>query len=241
MLPHDRRLKSIGSFIVVLVAACALAACNYSIQKHSAPNIPSPANYSKSELSYNSVYDRVLRSSCVGCHGTGGGINLETYSGVKSNLSKIYQAAIIDRKMPKAPNSPLTSNQLGLLNAWILAGAPETAPGGGPGTIPIPLAPTFSSIKYNILEPKCLMCHAPGKPVARIPLVTMDDLLNSPLDLVIPGNSDESGIVLSVRGANPAKIMPPPKDASGNPTGLAPLPPQEIDIIVQWILNGAKD
>ncbi len=211
------------------------------MQKNPAPDVPSSQNYKQSELAFANVYGRVIRPNCVGCHGNGGGINLESYANVKANLSKIYQAAITERKMPKAPNAPLSANDLGLLNAWIQAGAPETAPGEEPGPTPIPLGPTFASIKYNILDAKCVLCHSPGKPVARIPLVTQDDLLNSPLDLVLPGNPDESGIMLAIRGANPEKLMPPPKDADGKPTGFTKLSDQEIDAIALWIANGAKD
>ena len=77
--------------------------------------------------------------------------------------------------------------------------------------------------------------------MARIPLVTQKDLLKSPLEIVIPGNPDESGIMLSIRGANPEKFMPPAQDSSGNPTGFAKLSDQEIETIAQWIANGAKD
>jgi mono/diheme cytochrome c family protein len=226
------------TFFQMALIASLLAGCSYSVQKNPAPDVPSSQNYKQSELAFANVYGRVIRPNCVGCHGNGGGINLESYANVKANLSKIYQAAITERKMPKAPNAPL---DLGLLNAWIQAGAPETAPGEEPGPTPIPLGPTFASIKYNILDAKCVLCHSPGKPVARIPLVTQDDLLNSPLDLVLPGNPDESGIMLAIRGANPEKLMPPPKDADGKPTGFTKLSDQEIDAIALWITNGAKD
>ncbi len=236
MSPLDR----INSFIIT-AAAGVLSSCSYSIQKNPVPSIPSAQNYKQSELGFGNVYSRVIRPNCIGCHGNGGGVNLESYANIKANLTKIYQAAIVERKMPKAPNAPLSADDLGLLNAWIQAGAPETAPGGEPGPTPIPLGPNFASIKYNILDSKCLLCHAPGKPVARIPLVTKDDLLNSPLDLVLPGNPDESGIMLAIRGVNPEKLMPPPKDANGSPTGFTKLSAQEINAIAQWITNGAND
>ena len=139
--------------------------------------------------------------------------------------------------MPKAPETPLTSDQLGLLKAWIDAGAPENSE----GVLPMPpLEPTFDSIKAHILEPKCLMCHSRGQPIARIPLVTRDDLLNSPLELVIPGNADESGIVLVIMGVNPDKIMPPQKDSSGKPSGFSRLSEEEIRVIKEWINRGAQ-
>ncbi len=241
MSPLDRQLKFINSFIVVLAVASGLGACSFSIKKNPARGIPSAQNYKQSELAFGNVFSRVIRPNCIGCHGNGGGINLESFANIKANLSRIYQAAIVEQKMPKAPNAPLSADDLGLLNAWIQAGAPETAPGEVPGPTPIPLGPNFASIKYNILDSKCLLCHAPGKAVARIPLVTKDDFLNSPLDLVLPGNPDESGIMLAIRGMISGKLMPPPKDANGNPTGFTKLSDQEIDAIGQWITKGAND
>lgn len=234
-----RELRSVAWLGLV----AALSGCSYSIDKHpsSTTDLPPVSQYKPSQLTYPAVYSQVLRQSCVGCHGNGGGVNLESYASIKANIDKIYKAVFTDRRMPKAPTAPLTREQLGLLNAWIQSGAPESAPDAEPAPTPIPLAPTFESIKYNILETKCLSCHAPGKPVARIPLVTKEDLLNSPLELVIPGNADESGIMISIRGLNPEKIMPPPKDAEGKPTGFTKLSDQEIDAIALWITNGAKD
>lgn len=96
------------------------------------------------------------------------------------------------------------------------------------------LEPTFESVKKVILQPKCLRCHGPGGEAARTPLRTREDLLDSPLEIVIPGNPEESGLILVLQeGAR--KKMPPPKSA------IPPVSSEEIDIIAQWILNGAID
>ena len=142
--------------------------------------------------------------------------------------------------MPKLPTPALSADQMGLLNAWILAGAPESS--GPGGTLPLPpLLPNFLSIKTHILEPRCLSCHSPGNSVARIPLVTREDLLNSPLELVIPGNAEESGLILAVRNEDPNKVMPPEKTPSGQPTGFSRLKEEEIRIIEEWIQRGAVE
>lgn len=224
----------------IVMIAFLLTGCSYSVQKNELPAVPSPSNFLTSELTYASVYAKVLRTSCNGCHGTSGGINLESYENVRANLTKVFQSTIVERKMPKSPNPPLTSEQLGLLNAWIQAGAPVTAPGVDEPPLPV-LEPTFASIKTNILEPKCLSCHSPGKAVERIPLVTVQDLLDSPLEIVIPGNADESGIILAVTGQLTEKLMPPEKDSSGNPTGFARLSADEIGVLRDWINRGARE
>lgn len=226
-------------FAVLLLIFGLVLGCNRYTRKQQDNPVMPPSSFKASELNFSSVYSQVLRPSCIGCHGSSGGISVESYASVKANLSKIYDSVIVQRSMPKAPTTSLTDQQLGLLNAWIVAGAPENSE---EGEAPIPaLEPTFASIKTHILEVKCLSCHAPGKPVARIPLVTKEDLLNSPLDIVVPGNAEESGIILAVTNPDPKKKMPPAKDAQGNETGYAPLSDAEVGIISLWINKGAKD
>lgn len=229
----------IAAFEILIFLALLLSGCNYSIQKLTPQAVPPPSQYKTSELSFASVYSRVLRTNCISCHGSSGNVNLESYANTKSKIEKIYQSAILDKKMPKAPGNPLSSDQLGLLNAWIQAGAPEAATGGG-DPIP-PLEAKFESIKLHILEPKCLMCHSPSQPVSRIPLVTLGDLLNSPLDLVLPGNAEESGIILAITNERPDKLMPPAEGSDGKPTGFSKLSDEEIKIFTDWINSGAKD
>ncbi len=224
-----------------LVAVGFLNGCNYSIQKNPAgiSDIPPSSNYLKTELTYNSVYSRVFRKNCVSCHGAGSKLNLEDYGQINGNLSKIFQATIIERKMPKSPMLPLNKVQLGLLSAWISVGAPLNA---GVEEEPLPsLEPKFESIKSHIIEIKCTICHSPGQSVARIPLLTKEDFINSPLDIVVPGDADESGLVLSITNLDPNKLMPPPVDVFGKKTGFLPLSDQEIKTIKDWINSGAKD
>lgn len=228
-----------GRVAAILLIFGLVVGCNrYTRKQQNSPIMP-PSNFKASELNFSSVYRQVLRPSCIGCHGSSGGVSLESYGSVKANISKIYDSVIVQRNMPKLPTASLTDWQLGLLNAWIGAGAPEDS---GTGEAPIPpLEPNFASIKTHILEVKCLSCHASGKPVARILLVTKEDLLNSPLDIVVPGNPEESGIILAVTNQDPQKKMPPVKDEQGNETGYAPLSDEEVGIISLWINNGAKD
>ena len=94
------------------------------------------------------------------------------------------------------------------------------------------LEPTYDSIKTGFLEQKCIYCHQPGHKASRVPLLTREDLLNSPLDIVIPGNSEESDIIL-VLAKDARKPMPP---LNSN----APLVTEEdIRILKQWIDQGA--
>ncbi len=221
--------------LLLFISALAQVSCG-AYHKSSGQYFPDKSNYKLSELGFSTIQNRVLRNNCVGCHGNGGGVNLESYANVKLHLEAVRTAVFVSRRMPKAPGPPLTQDQLGLLNAWIEAGAPERAPEEDP--LPLPLAAEFESIRTNILIPKCQICHSPGKPVARIPLVTKEDLLDSPLELVIPGNIEESGLVIAITRTD-SKMMPPSKDAQGNPTGFTRLSDPEIAAIQTWISEGA--
>lgn len=97
-----------------------------------------------------------------------------------------------------------------------------------------PLLPTFESIKAGVLEPKCVSCHRPGGRATNIPLLTKSDLLESRYDIVIPGNAEESGIVIVLQeGAR--KKMPPRE------SGIPGVTAEQLATIRLWIDNGAKD
>ncbi len=207
----------------------------------------SPLNFSDSRTqgnqeiqertSYQIINQQILIPKCLSCHGSSSTVNLETYPAVYGHIARIKQETLALRKMPKLPYTPLTTKEYNLLSAWIASGAPEKPLDGGddlPAPTIEPLTPTFSSIKKNIFQNKCLICHSAGKEAERVSLNSAEDLINSPLDLVVPGNPDDSGLILSVL-PNARKIMPPKK------TGIEFLKPEEIEVVKQWIENGAKD
>ncbi|MGZ5279382.1 MAG: c-type cytochrome, partial [Pseudobdellovibrionaceae bacterium] len=188
-----------------------------------------------SKVSYQDVMTADFEPKCVSCHGSSGGVNLESYQNAKQFLAQIQQSTMIGKRMPKAPYSPLTNEEMQILAAWIQAGGPDAAQSGIP-TEPPPAAalePTFDSVKSQILDKKCTICHSPGGKAQNIPLLTKDDLLNSPLEIVIPGNPEESMLMLVLReGAR--KFMPP------KASGMTPLTNEQIEIIGSWISDGAK-
>lgn len=226
-----------GKFLLLamlVLGVIAWTGCSYHVDKNpldnSALDIPTELI---EKVSYQDVYSKVFQPRCIGCHGSSGGVNLETYQSARSFLSRIHQSAIIERKMPKAPYPPLSRDELQLLAAWVEAGGPEFPINGNPPPPP-PLEPKFESIKSNIFQVKCMSCHGPGGTAARVSLATKEDLINSPLEIVIPGNPEESGLILVLQeGAR--KKMPPPE------SGISPVKLEEIKIIEEWIKNGATE
>lgn len=207
--------------------------------------IPEVPDSPTGEVSYQKVNARVFAVSCVRCHNaqiSSGSVRLDTYSSVRKNLAAIRRTVFVTKTMPKGES--LSQAQSDLLREWISQGAPGGGGSNGPAPVPTvdpqpsptptvePLEATFESIQKNVLMVRCTMCHGSGGSAQHIPLLTREDLLNSPREIVIPGNADESGLVLALERED-EKRMPP--QSAGQP-----LSEQEIKIIREWITNGAN-
>jgi uncharacterized membrane protein len=94
-----------------------------------------------------------------------------------------------------------------------------------PEEVPIPLEPTYLSIKANIFEKRCMGCHSDAGTGHDVPLNPKEKLMSSPRELVIPGNSEESGLTIAVTRTDD-KRMPPKGD---------PLTQEQITAIKKWI------
>lgn len=225
----------VGFYKSVLTIGFFLTGCTYRIDKVSFDESEiRPSSEMISKVSYQEVMNKVFLPKCVSCHGDKGGVNLESYAAARRFLNEIKQTAITDRSMPKAPTPALSRSELMVLAAWIEAGGPEMPIGGGEAPPPEELLPTYNSIKKLIIDVKCISCHSPGGRAKNIPLGTKADLLESPLEIVVPGNAEESFFVIVLKeGAR--KPMPPPK------SDMSPVTPEQIKIIEEWINNGAKD
>lgn len=215
--------------IAILVALTALTGCNYKVNKIDDTQV------SGSGLSYGAVAQKVFAQSCTSCHGSSGGVNLESYAAVAANLAGIERTVFQSGSMPKAPQPPLTAEQKALLRAWLDAGAPESGGAEGPVLPPAPaLEPTFASIKELVIEKKCLQCHKPGGKAEEVPLSALSDLLDGSEPLVVPGRPEES-LFFTVLLPEARFRMPPPR------SGITPLTESETNIIKEWIQNGARD
>jgi len=95
------------------------------------------------------------------------------------------------------------------------------------------IEPTLSSIKKNIISVRCQICHSPGGKADHIPLITHSDFVDSPREIVLPGNPDESGIIIAISKTDDDR-MPPPSTGD-------PLTDKQIDAIYKWIKDGALD
>jgi hypothetical protein len=99
-----------------------------------------------------------------------------------------------------------------------------------------PVEPTlnFASIQAQVLRTNCMECHSVGGRTGgrRIPFDTYEQVMQSDLGLVIPGQPEKS-LLVSTTLLNDADRMPPPNWRA------APLDPASIDLLKEWIRRGA--
>lgn len=216
----------------LFLAAGLLASCNYTRLKDAPESTQNFGELSFEEkatmMNFQFINSKILEPKCVSCHGTSGNISLESYQLVKAQLSEIQASVFVEQTMPK--RGSLTMEEKRLLWNWIKIGAPlessETPPPEEP------LIATYDSIRTHVFESKCLTCHNPSGTGNKIPL-DKEFLLNSPLELVLPENPDESGLIIALERKD-NKRMPPEKE------GYSALKPEVVQVIRDWITNGAK-
>ena len=95
-----------------------------------------------------------------------------------------------------------------------------------------PIQANYESIYKNVFISRCVTCHSVGNSAYQV-LLSREDLLNSPLELVLPGNPDESGLIIAVERSD-HKRMPPEKE------GYSALTSVEIEALRKWIADGAQ-
>ncbi len=224
------KLNKIITHNLIIILLSFLSSCNYSILKNSDNGQDIKYNLTPeklSQLSYNKLASSVFSTNCTSCHGNSGRINLESYSEVLKNLSLIKKVVFFDKTMPK--NSNLNEDQLSNLWNWIKLGAPEKPE----DTQQDLLVPTYDSINKHVFQTSCKDCHNAAGSAPRV-LFDRQSLLNSPRELVLPGNPDESGLVLALERTDDNR-MPPAKE------GYSEVSQEIKNIIRLWIMNGAKD
>lgn len=110
---------------------------------------------------------------------------------------------------------------------------------------PSRIDPTLSSIQMNIFDLNCALpgCHAGPNPQqgqdlsagqAHANIVNVRSMENANLFRVAPGDPDNSYLVRKIEGG-------PDIVGAQMPFGRAPLPPEAIAAIRQWIADGAQD
>lgn len=199
---------------------------------------------------YQTVAEAVFKPRCTACHGTKGGVNLESYAEVKSNLT-LVKAVIASDEMP--PGSPLSPEQKTLLQKWIQAGAPEKSDdplcqGTAVEPVVTVLEPTFKSLNEKIFLSRCTVCHNGSANIVSVAKKGNDDHHESKnkdddenLDFRTYEKMKSYGSELfDIERPEKSKIvkvvvkgrMPP------SSTGIQQLSAEEIAVLKEWIRLG---
>ena len=124
-------------------------------------------------------------------------------------------------------------------SALVACGSGDGFQGAGGATGP--LAPNFDSIQANIFEPLCEHCHAGANAPAGLRL----DAANSYASLVGVQSREVSSLLRVAPGNPNASYMIQKLEGSASvgermPAGLPAVPQRDIDIVRQWITDGAQ-
>lgn len=152
-----------------LLSLIFLSACNYNVMKKNASaNAQGENAKAIAVLDYATVLKRVIGPQCLNCHsnvgGNKGGLNIESYESIKTNLNQIYYRSIEVADMPEGGLDPQSKE---LLKVWIENGAPVQATEGS-GVVEGPL--NWSLVKNKIIGFKCLECHSGKQPEGNLDL-----------------------------------------------------------------------
>lgn len=201
-------------------------------------------------ISFERVQSEIFGTSqsstgkCLACHVAGGPLlALDTYGAVKARLAQI-EDSVRSGRMPK--NAVLPGVTKEILYAWIQQGAPEVAtaqPGAtdcatnvppdasdpvvGPPT-PALIEPHYESLRKAIFASQCLDCHDSSGIFSSYDFSTYESLASYQKLFSIPADGSDSRFVNSL--------------VTGRmPRGKKPLPPEQIEIIRQWVALGLPE
>lgn len=119
---------------------------------------------------YDGHIETIITTKCAslsGCHGASpGGNDFTTYAGVMFDVNdgSFNDRVFVQKDMPQAPGSPLTTAELDRISCWISKGAPQTGTntgGGGSGCSTI----SYSATIAPIITTNCATvssCHGSG-------------------------------------------------------------------------------
>ncbi|MBI3534524.1 MAG: hypothetical protein HY072_03420, partial [Deltaproteobacteria bacterium] len=82
-------------------------------------------------------------------------------------------------------------------------------------------------------DKRCAVCHSTEDKAYGVPLWELQAMLESPREIVLPGNYEESGLFIAITRKDD-KRMPPPELADA-------LTSEEIETIRKWIEIGVPE
>ena len=194
----------------------------------------------------------IFKESCISCHGpekqkgkyrmdsrealfkdTEVGPAVVAGSSEKSALIHMVAGLVDEMLMPPpsdkpGQSEPLTREQIGILRAWIDQGAVWPA-----GTVDVPRELTFDMDVRPVFQQACASCHGAEAPKGGFNAVDRAAVLKGGGgygSVVTPGDLKKSSLITIISGLD--EDLPEPAKHK--------LPPRQVELVKQWIAQGAK-
>lgn len=234
--------------IMFLLAACTFQHNKVTTNEDGFNKVCEPVSFAQvqSEIFGTS---QASTGKCLACHVPGGPLlALDNYGAVKLRIVQI-EDSVRSGRMPK--NAPLPAATKQLLYAWIQQGAPELADAKlvasdctttidpdpttpvnptDPTVPPAPLQvdPNYESLRKEIFASKCLDCHDSSGIFSSYDFSTYQSIVSYQKLFALPADGSDSRFVNSL--------------VTGKmPRGKPPLPPEQIEVIRQWVALGLPE
>lgn len=207
--------------------------------------VPRPVDFVKE------VYP-IFKESCLSCHGpekqkgkyrmdskeaafkeTEAGPAIVAGSSEKSLIIHMVAGLVDEMLMPPPSDKPgqsvpLTPEQIGILRAWIDQGAVWPT-----GPVDVARVVTFESDIRPVFQQACGACHGADSPQGGFNAVDLAAVLKGGSNygvIVAPGDLKKSSLLTIIAGKD--EDLPEPAKHK--------LSPKQVDLVQQWISQGAK-
>jgi len=164
---------------VILLSACGFKVDKQGADAASANGLSAYTASSGTIPGYNTLRSQIFASQCISCHGSSGGVNLETYSSAVAAASQIRNAVVVSKVMP--PSGPLNDTELQAVQAWLDGGTPENDVAGTPSsTTPTSSGNvTYAQVSSQIFTPSCVACHSGSRASAGVDLSSYSSVVSN--------------------------------------------------------------
>lgn len=239
-------------FLVFLMVTIFVIGCNRHIDKLSTEGFHHRTWFQK-------IQATTITPRCLKCHSgpsARGGIQLDSYAHLMESRTKDGTPLITPNNCDSSglirvlragtmpPSGRLDAAELLPIEKWVDAGASEKAPLPEPQPIPI-VSPIVTPVPEPILDPEkpaptfrylsthvfkqCLDCHSPPEPQNDLDFSSYSSLMKS--KKIVAGAPEDSDLYQRL-----IKVDDPMP-----PESYPALPSSVVDLIHNWILQGAKD
>jgi uncharacterized membrane protein len=178
---------------VILLSACGFKVDKQGADAASANGLSAYTASSGTIPGYTTLRSQIFASQCISCHGSSGGVNLETYSSAVAAASQIRNAVVVSKVMP--PSGPLNDTELQAVQAWLDGGTPENDVAGTPSSptpssTPAPTSTpsstptssgnvTYAQVNSQVFTPSCVACHSGSRASSGVDLSTYSNVVSN--------------------------------------------------------------